>query len=255
MFPCPLGKGRVGAFVEASHLAAGAGGVVLHWWSGAWVESGRAPAGSIVSPAGSVVLRQSSDAAAVCSAVMPRSSPDCSPGSIPGGSFPALLVVFPLYSYRGEWSMTELTRPDVDQLEPIPVVPKVNDSRAFWSEVSRKCAWYQRSPTTERGGTDSGDPNPKTCTDREGSCSLPLVETNIRTRPPIPACCVWGYRCKYPGCNKLFRSTDGARKHARTKHHPWLESVAPGRKKTHEMNASQPRTLNYCDEVLIRRQR
>ena len=144
--------------------------------------------------------------------------------------------------------MTELTRPDVDQLVPIPVVPQVNDSGAFWSEVNRKCVWYETGPTTETGGsTVNGD---ITCTDREGSFSLAPVETTMRTRPrpPIPACCVWGYRCKYPGCNKLFRSADGVRKHARTKHHPWLASVAPGRKKTNE---SQSRRLNYCEEVPI----
>ena len=149
--------------------------------------------------------------------------------------------------------MTELTRPDVDQLEPIPVVPQVNDSGAFWSEVSRKCAWYQGGPTTETGGTDGDDANPKTCTDREETNPNPNQRT--RPRPPIPAYCVWGYQCKYPGCNKLFSNTDGARKHARMKHQLWLASVAPGRKKTHEMNELQSRTLNYCDEVLLTRQR
>jgi hypothetical protein len=36
------------------------------------------------------------------------------------------------------------------------------------------------------------------------------------------------YRCIYPGCGKLYRSTDAARKHARTQHKKWLRDAPRG---------------------------
>ena len=47
--------------------------------------------------------------------------------------------------------------------------------------------------------------------------------------PPIRACeadaSLVSYTCRFPGCCKVYSSSDGARKHARTHHPEWLKEV------------------------------
>lgn len=46
------------------------------------------------------------------------------------------------------------------------------------------------------------------------------------------------YQCRYPGCRRLYLTTDGARKHARKKHHSWLMAF-PNR-----------HTTNYAQRII-----
>lgn len=50
------------------------------------------------------------------------------------------------------------------------------------------------------------------------------------------------FRCKYPGCRKLYASTDAVRKHCRKRHLEWLRQI--DRYSTHERGTPKPAL--YC---------
>ena len=67
-------------------------------------------------------------------------------------------------------------------------------------------------------------------------------------RPPPIACAgapppgTSRFRCKYPGCRKLYASTDAVRKHCRKRHLEWLRQI--DRFSAHERGTPKPAL--YC---------
>ena len=57
-----------------------------------------------------------------------------------------------------------------------------------------------------------------------GYPGVPLLRPNEGTsaEPQEP---LVSYTCRYPGCGKVYSSSDGARKHARNHHPEWLRKV------------------------------
>eukprot|EP00966_Prymnesium_polylepis_P316391 7310667-Prymnesium_polylepis.1 len=53
---------------------------------------------------------------------------------------------------------------------------------------------------------------------REGAAPAPLPDDATRQR----------YFCRYPGCQKVYATTDGVRKHCRQQHRVWLQRLGPG---------------------------
>jgi hypothetical protein len=50
------------------------------------------------------------------------------------------------------------------------------------------------------------------------------------------------FRCKFPGCSKLYASTDAVRKHCRKRHLEWLRQI--DRYSAHERGTPKPAL--YC---------
>ena len=58
------------------------------------------------------------------------------------------------------------------------------------------------------------------------------------------------FRCKFPGCSKLYASTDAVRKHCRKRHLEWLRQI--DRYSAHEVRKRRPSTPSSFPRLFVR---
>ena len=62
---------------------------------------------------------------------------------------------------------------------------------------------------------------------------------------------LYSYTCRFPGCGKVYSSSDGARKHARNHHPEWLKKVEVlaswlASPPASRPNCSEPSFITHC---------
>jgi len=120
--------------------------------------------------------------------------------------------------------LPEASSPDDGSHEDDEAAPTGADmeERGRWGDLDAK-RWPQLSG---QGYSSPGDASPKAFRtidyDTPGQGS-PKRQRNPKDGAPPPG--TSRFRCRFPGCKKLYASTDAVRKHCRKRHLEWLRRI------------------------------